>query len=53
MMYDFCGRGADADMEQQKQQKSGRLAVLWQFIKFGLVGAFNTVLNYLIYNFCY
>lgn len=40
-------------MEQQKQQKSGRLAALWQFIKFGLVGAFNTVLNYLIYNFCY
>lgn len=33
--------------------KSKKLAALWQFIKFGMVGAFNTVLNYLIYNFCY
>lgn len=30
-----------------------KLAALWQFIKFGMVGALNTVLNYLIYNFCY
>lgn len=41
------------EQQKQKQQKSGRLAALWQFIKFGLVGAFNTVLNYLIYNFFY
>lgn len=34
-------------------KKSGKLAPLWQFIKFGLVGAVNTVLNYLIYNLCY
>lgn len=33
--------------------KNKKLAALWQFIKFGMVGAFNTVLNYLIYNFCY
>lgn len=34
------------------EQKS-RFAALIQFIKFGLVGAFNTVLNYLIYNLVY
>ena len=33
--------------------KNKKLAALWQFIKFGMVGALNTVLNYLIYNFCY
>ena len=33
--------------------KNKKLAALWQFVKFGMVGAFNTVLNYIIYNFCY
>lgn len=33
--------------------KNEKIAALWQFIKFGLVGAFNTFLNYIIYNFCY
>lgn len=33
--------------------KNKKLAALWQFVKFGLVGAFNTVLNYAIYTFCY
>lgn len=28
-------------------------AELWQFIKFGLVGAFNTIVNYTIYSICY
>lgn len=38
---------------KDNNKKSGKLAPLWQFVKFGLVGAVNTVLNYLIYNFCY
>ena len=33
--------------------KNKKLAALWQFVKFGMVGAFNTILNYIIYNFCY
>ena len=33
--------------------KNSKLAALWQFVKFGMVGAFNTVLNYVIYNLCY
>ncbi len=33
--------------------KNKKLAALWQFVKFGLVGAFNTVFNYVIYTFCY
>lgn len=33
--------------------KNKKLAALWQFVKFGLVGAFNTVFSYVIYNFCY
>ena len=36
-----------------EEDKKSRLSALWQFIKFGMVGALNTVLNYLIYNFCY
>lgn len=39
--------------EEMKQNKKSKLAVLWQFIKFGMIGAINTVLSYLIYNFCY
>lgn len=33
--------------------KNQKLAALWQFVKFGLVGAFNTIFNYVIYTFCY
>lgn len=33
--------------------KKTKAAALWQFIKFGMVGAFNTLLNYAIYNLCY
>ncbi len=33
--------------------KNKKLAALWQFVKFGMVGAFNTILNYVIYNLCY
>ena len=29
------------------------LAAVWQFVKFGMVGAVNTILSYVIYNFCY
>lgn len=36
-----------------ENKKTGKFSALWQFIKFGMVGAFNTILNYLIYNFCY
>ncbi len=36
-------------MEIENKKK----AALWQFIKFGMVGAFNTLLNYAVYNFCY
>lgn len=36
-----------------ENQGNSKLSALWQFIKFGMVGAFNTVLNYAIYNFCY
>ena len=36
-----------------EEKKKSKLSGLWQFIKFGMVGALNTVLNYLIYNFCY
>lgn len=34
-------------------EKKSKLAALWQFVKFGLVGAFNTLLSYGIYNLCY
>lgn len=34
-------------------KKNSKLAALWQFVKFGMVGAINTILSYLIYNFCY
>lgn len=33
--------------------KKSKLAAFWQFVKFGLVGAFNTLLSYGIYNMCY
>ncbi|MGN1340555.1 MAG: GtrA family protein [Oscillospiraceae bacterium] len=33
--------------------KNKKLAALWQFVKFGMVGAFNTIFSYIIYNFCY
>lgn len=33
--------------------KNKKLAALWQFVKFGMVGAFNTIFSYVIYNFCY
>ena len=33
--------------------KNKKTAALWQFVKFGMVGAFNTILNYVIYNLCY
>lgn len=36
-----------------EEKKKSKLAMLWQFIKFGMVGIVNTVLSYLIYNFCY
>lgn len=32
---------------------NSKFAAIWQFIKFGLVGAFNTLLSYAIYNLCY
>ncbi len=35
------------------KEKGKGLAALWEFVKFGLVGAFNTVFNYAIYSFCY
>lgn len=34
-------------------KKNSKLSALWQFVKFGMVGAINTILSYLIYNFCY
>lgn len=34
-------------------KQNSKLSALWQFVKFGMIGALNTVLSYLIYNFCY
>lgn len=39
--------------EQKKQEKNGKLAVLWQLIKFGLVGVTNTIVSYAVYSICY
>lgn len=36
-----------------EQNKNTKISALLQFVKFGMVGALNTVLSYLIYNFCY
>lgn len=35
------------------QNNKSFFSSLLQFVKFGLVGLVNTVLNYIIYNFCY
>lgn len=42
-------------MEQtvEKAGSSGKWTAVWQFIKFGMIGAMNTVVNYLIYSLCY
>ena len=42
-------------MEQvvTKQKNIGKRAAIWQFIKFGMVGAMNTIVNYVIYSICY
>lgn len=32
---------------------NNRISTFLQFIKFGIVGAINTISSYLIYNFCY
>lgn len=37
-------------MEKKKQNK---MAGLWQFIKFGMVGVMNTLVNYTVYSICY
>lgn len=34
-------------------KQNSKLSALWQFVKFGMVGALNTILSYAIYNFCY
>lgn len=39
--------------EQKKQEKNGKLAGLWQLIKFGLVGVSNTIVSYAVYSICY
>ena len=42
-------------MEQtvEKASNSGKWAAIWQFIKFGMVGAMNTVVSYAVYSVCY
>lgn len=39
--------------KQPDQSKKKTIAVLWQFIKFGLVGVSNTVVSYVTYSICY
>lgn len=39
--------------KQPDQSKKKTIAVLWQFIKFGLVGVSNTVVSYVTYSVCY
>lgn len=39
--------------QNNKAMKNTTCALMWQFIKFGLVGAFNTVVSYTIYSLCY
>lgn len=39
--------------EQKNQEKNGKLAALWQFMKFGLVGVSNTIVSYVVYSVCY
>lgn len=40
----------DISVEKKKQNK---MAGLWQFIKFGMVGVMNTLVNYTVYSICY
>lgn len=39
--------------ERQEETKKKGIALLWQFIKFGLVGAMNTVVSYVTYTLVY
>lgn len=38
---------------EESSNKSTKWAALWQFIKFGMVGALNTVVSYVVYSVCY
>ncbi len=42
-------------MEQAvtQQTRSAKWEAIWQFIKFGMIGAMNTLINYGVYSFCY
>lgn len=39
--------------ETELTSRKKKLAALWQFIKFGLVGVSNTVVSYVTYSLCY
>jgi putative flippase GtrA len=42
----------DDTLNTNEKSKSGKMQALWQFIKFGMVGAANTVVNLTIYMIC-
>lgn len=43
----------DKEIKEKKHTGNKTKSNLLQFIKFGLVGAFNTIVNYVIYSICY
>lgn len=38
---------------EKNVKKQNKLGGLWQFIKFGMVGVMNTIVNYTVYSICY
>lgn len=34
-------------------ERNNKIATIWQFIKFGLVGVCNTAVSYIVYSICY